>query len=673
MAKSKISTRINQQSRRLVGLTFLLALVISIPILVWGLTTGNFDIRERAESAETTLNMVNSPSSLQPGQQGTLLIQAIGKNSQGITGVETHLSYDPNVIKNIQILRNPDYPTILREEIDTVNGNISLAYGVDLENPNPQNLVEIPISFTIDPQASGNTVFSFIGSDSNIVTLEGSSINELNRIISKEITVQITTPVGPEDVTLTADIAEYSIVQPNQTVRFKATFKLPDQSSERCVNNQTSARIQALSEDWEIATFETTDEQYWTYNINESNGTQTLDYQGPCGITTTINFSAIVRTTEKNKNIYIVAQLPAVGSSPSLNWGYPLKTGGVSTPQAESCSSVTVEGATFVKTYEGQNGTYYLYSIESGATARLTANTSPPNSYVKWVIGGSSKLPNAGTLTYPYPDNTSIVNWTAPNNPTDTEQGVDVRGDYSEYPNEWKHCPIVTFAVQPQSQQPEDNYTINFKVKFAGLEGDVNEKYYNSDGTTLAPRVRLIFAGPNTDIPPTNPPTVVTHLGNGVYAGSILVPKTQLPVGQYNIYVKGEKHLSRRFCLPEGQSGICPPNQFAIEITDAQNTYNFDFSGLELRVGDLPGFDGELHANSRLQVDTSPQNDRADIQDYLKIEQGKGVSDSEPLEPFLNALFVADLNYDGKVTGEDSRVFWTSFGVQTGDYGQYGQ
>lgn len=116
---------------------------------------------------------------------------------------------------------------------------------------------------------------------------------------------------------------------------------------------------------------------------------------------------------------------------------------------AQSCSGVVVEGATFTQTYQGQNGTYYQYSINSGATAKLTAQTTPAGGYVRWTKGSSINLPNDGTFTYPDSNNTSIVNWTAPNNPVSTEEGVDVRGDISEYPNTWEYCPTITFAVKP--------------------------------------------------------------------------------------------------------------------------------------------------------------------------------------------------------------------------------
>lgn len=123
-----------------------------------------------------------------------------------------------------------------------------------------------------------------------------------------------------------------------------------------------------------------------------------------------------------------------------------------STPVALSCSQVLVEGATFLETYQGQNGLYYLYSINSGATARLKAQVVPSGTQViRWAVGGSRYLPSAGTLSYPVQGETTIVDWTAPINPMGTEEGVDIRADISEYPQAWVYCPTLTFAVRPAS------------------------------------------------------------------------------------------------------------------------------------------------------------------------------------------------------------------------------
>lgn len=115
-----------------------------------------------------------------------------------------------------------------------------------------------------------------------------------------------------------------------------------------------------------------------------------------------------------------------------------------------SCTISNVSGATFSQTYQSQNGLYYLYYINSGATANISVNVDPSGAFVNWkIVSNSSNLPNGGSLSYPNSNSTSVVNWTAPINPVNTDEGVDIRGDISEYPNPWKYCPTITFAVRP--------------------------------------------------------------------------------------------------------------------------------------------------------------------------------------------------------------------------------
>ena len=88
-----------------------------------------------------------------------------------------------------------------------------------------------------------------------------------------------------------------------------------------------------------------------------------------------------------------------------------------------------------------------MYRINAGSTATLTAQTSPGNGAVNWKIASkSSNLPNGGSFSS---NGSSVTNWTAPSNPSTSEEGVDIRGDISEYPNTWKYCPTITFAVKP--------------------------------------------------------------------------------------------------------------------------------------------------------------------------------------------------------------------------------
>jgi hypothetical protein len=110
-------------------------------------------------------------------------------------------------------------------------------------------------------------------------------------------------------------------------------------------------------------------------------------------------------------------------------------------PKATSCSDVEVVGAAQGGTVNGKK-TYY---VKSGATIYLHALTTPQNSSVNWKVAQySSKLPDPGTFSTnlaPY------VEYKAPVNKSGSDQGVEIRGDISEYPNQWLYCPPFTVAI----------------------------------------------------------------------------------------------------------------------------------------------------------------------------------------------------------------------------------
>lgn len=116
-----------------------------------------------------------------------------------------------------------------------------------------------------------------------------------------------------------------------------------------------------------------------------------------------------------------------------------------SLPHATSCSTVDVNGGA---TYGGIVNGSSLYYIASGQTVNLHAITTPQNAYVNWKTPTfSMRLPNGGSFST---NGVATVNYTAPINTSGSDQGVDVRGDISEYPNPWIYCPPMTFAVHTQ-------------------------------------------------------------------------------------------------------------------------------------------------------------------------------------------------------------------------------
>jgi hypothetical protein len=133
---------------------------------------------------------------------------------------------------------------------------------------------------------------------------------------------------------------------------------------------------------------------------------------------------------------------------------------------------------------------------------------------------------------------------------------------------------------------------MTFRIKFAGV----------NDSSAEGARVKIRFVRGQTDLETS--PVEFVHIGDGVYEATITLT-TPLPAGSgYTIYVKGEKHLARKFCLPAGQSVRCiGPGNITIPAGGAST---FDFTALELEPGDLP-----------------PQDGRADFNDFAETQPAK--------------------------------------------------
>lgn len=158
---------------------------------------------------------------------------------------------------------------------------------------------------------------------------------------------------------------------------------------------------------------------------------------------------------------------------------------------------------------------------------------------------------------------------------------------------------------------------MKFKIKFAGVADDL------ADGA----KAKIRFVKDGVDLETS--PIIFSHAGNGVYEASITLGSS-LPEGSgYTIYVKGEKHLARKFCVVAGQSERCVGNGRIVIPS-----FVFDFTGLELEPGDL-----------------YPQDGKADSEDFAKIISLLSKLCSDLTE---QDRFVADLDYNGCVNIRDA-------------------
>lgn len=180
------------------------------------------------------------------------------------------------------------------------------------------------------------------------------------------------------------------------------------------------------------------DTRYWWIGEVAAGKTVTFTTQSTSGLTPGNYLNArVVATVSAGDELVVEKQVTFVPSP---------------TPVTPFCSdSVDVKGAAYVRSYRGQDGDLkYLYNIPSGGKARVTVYPTPVDSPVNWkIVGVSYKLPDGGYFSYPEAGKTLVVDYWAPINYVDSAQGVDIRGDLSDYPQPWVHCPTITFAVQP--------------------------------------------------------------------------------------------------------------------------------------------------------------------------------------------------------------------------------
>ncbi|HJY98159.1 MAG TPA: hypothetical protein VJ227_00385 [Patescibacteria group bacterium] len=158
-------------------------------------------------------------------------------------------------------------------------------------------------------------------------------------------------------------------------------------------------------------------------------------------------------------------------------------------------------------------------------------------------------------------------------------------------------CVCTVSSSPPPTVRP---FKILFKMR--GVSGD--EATYAQLGEQYA-KVVVRFASQalNYYLGYTTSPIGVTYEGSGIYSLYFGVWSADLPPGQdYSIYLKGDKHLATRFCLPVDQSLHCSFGQISIPV-NPQTLVELDFTGIPLEPGDLYPQDGAvttLGANSDL-------------------------------------------------------------------------
>lgn len=137
-------------------------------------------------------------------------------------------------------------------------------------------------------------------------------------------------------------------------------------------------------------------------------------------------------------------------------------------------------------------------------------------------------------------------------------------------------------------------------------------------------------------------PIYVTYDGAGIYKLRFGVWSANLPAANdYAITLKGEKHLSVKFCQPTGQTAHCTgPGSISMPV-DPNTPNNYDFTGIPLPAGDLYPQDGT--------VTTVGEN--SDLSRMLLLLA------KPPSELTAQDLLVGDLDYNQVINIRDLYLF----------------
>lgn len=286
--------------------------------------------------------------------------------------------------------------------------------------------------------------------------------------------------------------------------------------------------------------------------------------------------------------------------------------------------------ATFeVVKMEGENptsetitvGTIFLKGKQEGS-ASLNFNQT------NTIIGGyNPENPSDRNIAITaFNNGTYTINAEVTNTPTPTETQVPVA---SPTPTETLTPQATVTPTPTQTPIPEDTGTptptatippnipvLNFKVKFQGV-----------DQKRADQKVKVTVIG--NDINSPFEEVTVKADDDGFYNGSFAL--NQVPEGNYTIFIKGPKHLAKKFCK-DGQEGRCGVSD-RLSLVIGNNDY--DFSKVRLEGGDLP------NPNNAMK-----QDGVVNSVDYELAKLRLGSSSEENLR-------VADINLDGIVNTTD--------------------
>jgi len=179
------------------------------------------------------------------------------------------------------------------------------------------------------------------------------------------------------------------------------------------------------------------------------------------------------------------------------------------------------------------------------------------------------------------------------------------------------------------------NVSLNLSVKLQGVN--------RTPTATNKIKVKLNLTNGSSQQALSDVELVSSSENNGAFVGTVAFNQI-VPGPGYTLFVKGPKHVQKRFCTASPTGGVeyrCGANE-QIVITEGTNTLNL--SAVPLLAGDLP----------------LPQDGVLNSRDVLALKRCINKTDAE-------CLNIGDINYDGAVRASDFSLVIESMGIKYDD------
>ncbi len=197
--------KIPSEYRRWSAFGVLLALLLALPITVWGLTSGRFEVGKRAVTSEVTPTPTLGPGKVRVyasksthpfGQPGIITLSLDNDSRNRINLIQLFMTFDPRVINfggpDVELLMSGEATT---KEVFFISGEkaqLRLIYPVnyDLGGGSIANIHYMPVNIGVTQLVFENDLKT--GALENKVTAVGSEENLIKEIIGGSVTIVAT-------------------------------------------------------------------------------------------------------------------------------------------------------------------------------------------------------------------------------------------------------------------------------------------------------------------------------------------------------------------------------------------------------------------------------------------------------------------------------------------------